>query len=86
MKVTREDFFNQTMTVISQVGIDAVAVRRISYAIGVSEAALYRHFKGIDPLLDETYHYAGKKLWGLFSESLYQYGFSDNKPPALLVD
>ena len=77
MGLSKEDFFNETMTVISQADIDAVTVRRIAYGIGVSEAAMYRHFNGVDTLLDETFKYAERKLWHIFSESLFRYGFSD---------
>lgn len=77
MGLSKEDFFIETMTVISQADIDAVTVRRIAYGIGVSEAAMYRHFNGFDTLLDETFKYAERKLWRIFSDNLYSYGFSD---------
>ena len=42
----KEDIINASIKLFAEKGYDAVSVRDISKAAGVTEAALYKHFKG----------------------------------------
>ncbi|HWR41902.1 helix-turn-helix domain-containing protein [Sporomusa sp.] len=46
----RGDLLKASLTLFAEKGYDAVSVRDIAKAAGVSEAALYKHFKGKDDM------------------------------------
>ena len=44
MKTTKEQILNSALTVFSQKGYDGALLRDISSSLGITKAALYKHF------------------------------------------
>ncbi len=49
--VRQEEIILKSMEIIAREGIAALTIKNISGKVGVSEAALYRHFKNKDEIL-----------------------------------
>ena len=49
---TKEAILEKALELFSERGFDSVSVRDISSELGLSEAAMYRHYRGKDALLD----------------------------------
>ena len=73
----KEKYFRSVMETTCKIGLENITVRSMAKTLGVSEAALYRHFLGKDQLLSETYFYAESLFWDRFAAEIYSHGFSD---------
>lgn len=73
----KEKYFRSVMETTCKIGLENITVRSMAKTLGVSEAALYRHFIGKDQLLSETYFYAESLFWDRFATEIYSHGFSD---------
>lgn len=56
---TREKIMTESLRLFAQKGFDATSVKDISNAVGVADAALYRHFPSKDDIAQEVFdrHY-----------------------------
>lgn len=61
---TKENLFNAAVELFSQNGYDAVSMREIAAAVGVTEAAIYRHFESKAAILNEILAVFKRKLEG----------------------
>ena len=48
----REEALTVAMTIIHSEGIHSLTLRRVAEGLGISEAALFRHFKDKEDLID----------------------------------
>ncbi|MBM3607628.1 MAG: TetR/AcrR family transcriptional regulator [Alphaproteobacteria bacterium] len=56
-KITRERILDEALALFAQKGYDATSVRDISTAVGVSDAALYRHFAAKEDIARELFQF-----------------------------
>lgn len=61
-EATKEKIKREALTLFVKNGVDGTGVREIAKASGITEGAIYRHFKGKDEL-----------VWKLFGESYVAY-------------
>ena len=52
---TRDRILHESLTLFAERGIDGTSVRDIAHAVGVAEAALYRHFKSKDEIARDLF-------------------------------
>lgn len=52
--LTRQDFIDAALQVVSEVGVDKLSMRRVAAAMGVSAMAMYKHFPNKEELLAAT--------------------------------
>ena len=76
MNGIKDSYYRSVMEIVSEIGLGNLTVRTISARMGVTEAALYRHFPGKEVLLRESYIMAERELWEHFMRSLLINGFS----------
>lgn len=58
-QATRERIFREALRLFARKGFDATSIRDIASAVGVADAALYRHFSSKDDIASDifTFHY-----------------------------
>ncbi|MBQ1887639.1 MAG: helix-turn-helix transcriptional regulator [Firmicutes bacterium] len=76
MNGIKDSYYRSVMEIASETGLGNLTVRTISARMGVTEAALYRHFPGKEVLLKESYVRAERELWEHFMKTLLINGFS----------
>jgi AcrR family transcriptional regulator len=67
---TRERIFAATRALLSKKGIDAVSMRAVAEAAGISAGAIYRHYPNKDALVTEIVTEAHKQLQTVLWQAL----------------
>ncbi|MBR0140345.1 MAG: TetR/AcrR family transcriptional regulator [Firmicutes bacterium] len=70
MRVGKNRYIKETIEVTAEFGLENVTVRRISGKAGVSEAALYRHFKDKEDLINKTFLTIDEEVSEIFYDAL----------------
>ncbi|MCL2573548.1 MAG: TetR/AcrR family transcriptional regulator [Defluviitaleaceae bacterium] len=70
----RTALIERGIEVIDQKGIEALSLRKLAAACGVSEAAPYGHFANKDDLINSIEHYVSNKLSTALKESVKETG------------
>lgn len=60
--IRREQIVQATLEVAAEQGVRAVTVKRVAERVGVSPAALYRHFRSKEAVLEAVYRHLGEHL------------------------
>jgi len=57
--ITKEKIFSEALQLFARKGVEGTSIRDISQAVGVADAALYRHFRSKDDIAGEIFsrHY-----------------------------
>ena len=74
--VRQEEIILKSMEIIAREGIAALTIKNISGKVGVSEAALYRHFKNKDEILLSIFDLFEKRSNDVF-DGEFRAGASD---------
>jgi AcrR family transcriptional regulator len=62
-KGTKEKIFDAAVELFAERGYDRVSVRDIARAVGVTEAAVYKHYASKDSILDAIFAYVETRLY-----------------------
>jgi AcrR family transcriptional regulator len=62
-KPTKERIFDAAVELFSDQGYDRTSVRRIAAAVGVTEAAVYRHYSNKEAILDAILEYLDSHMY-----------------------
>jgi len=61
---TKEKLFHAAVRLFSENGYHSVSMREIAAAVGITEAAIYRHFENKEAILNEILAVFKRKLEG----------------------
>jgi AcrR family transcriptional regulator len=68
--VTKEKIFSEALQLFARKGVEGTSVRDISLAVGVADAALYRHFRSKDAIAQEIF----SRHYGALARSVEEIG------------
>lgn len=77
MKTTKEEILNSALTVFSQKGYDGALLRHISSSLGITKAALYKHFDSKESLWNAVIDYV-EQYYSEHMESISDIPIPDN--------
>jgi len=66
----REEFLDAARTLISRSGVKATSMRDLAREVGVTEGALYRHFKSKDEIVSELFSSEASRLHDWLGRSI----------------
>jgi AcrR family transcriptional regulator len=62
-KSTRDKIFDAAVDLFAEKGYDGVSIRDIGRAVGISEAAVYKHYSGKEEILDSIFAYVEGRIY-----------------------
>ena len=62
-KGTKEKIFDAAVDLLAERGYDRVSVREIGQAVGITEAAVYKHYASKDAILEAVFTYVETRLY-----------------------
>jgi AcrR family transcriptional regulator len=62
-KGTKEKIFDAAVDLFAEKGYDRVSIRDIGRAVGITEAAVYRHYSSKDEILDSIFRYIEGRIY-----------------------
>ena len=62
-KGTKEKIFDAAIDLFSEKGYEAVSIRDIARAVGITEGAIYRHYASKDAILESIFTYVENNLY-----------------------
>ena len=62
-KATKEKIFDAAVELFAERGYDGVSIRDIGRAVGISEAAVYRHYSGKEEILESIFGYVEGRIY-----------------------
>jgi len=68
--VTKERIFSEALQLFARKGVEGTSIRDISLAVGVADAALYRHFRSKDDIAGEIF----SRHYGALARSVEEIG------------
>ncbi|OPY30099.1 MAG: DNA-binding transcriptional repressor AcrR [Methanocella sp. PtaU1.Bin125] len=70
-KGTKEKIFEAAIEMFAERGYDGVSIRDIGRAVGISEAAVYRHYPGKEAILDSIFAFVEGRIYPQAPEESY---------------
>jgi AcrR family transcriptional regulator len=62
-KATKEKIFDAAVDLFAERGYDGVSMRDIGRAVGISEAAVYRHYPGKEAIIDAIFAFVEGRIY-----------------------
>src|SRR5208337_1562144 len=62
-KETKEKIFDAAVDLFAQKGYDGVSIRDIGRAVGITEAAVYKHYESKEAILESIFAYVEGRIY-----------------------
>jgi AcrR family transcriptional regulator len=70
-KGTKEKIFDAAVDLFAERGYDGVSIRDIARAVGITEGAVYKHYKSKDEILESIFAYVESRIYAEAPEESY---------------